>query len=103
MEEEIHGADREGAFVELESDGLRAHVGEVLLADQVELMFADALEVERVRNMLLEEKRMETGIEIDDASKKIKTVQIFEDGQKKFVGQSFEIHRVEWLCEPSLQ
>ena len=70
MEEEINGADREGAFVGLESDGLRAHAGEVLLADQ-------------------------TGIEIDEASKKIKTVQIVEDGQKKFVGQSFEIHRVE--------
>ena len=95
MEEEINGADRESAFVELESDGLRAHAGEVLLADQVELMFADALEVETVRDMLLEEKRMETGIEIDEASKKIKTVQIVEDGQKKFVGQSFEIHRVE--------
>ena len=95
MEEEINGADREGAFVELESDGLRAHAGEVLLADQVELMFADALEVETVREMLLEEKRMEMGIEIDEASKKIKTVQIVEDGQKKIVGQSFEIHRVE--------
>ena len=71
MEEEINGADRESAFVEHESDGLRAHAGEVLLAEQVELMFADALEVERVRDMLLEEKRMETGIEIDEASKKI--------------------------------
>ena len=95
MEEEINGADRESAFVELESDGLRAHARQVLLAEQVELMFADVLEVETVRDMLMEEKRIETGIEIDEASKKIKNVQIAEDGQKKFVGQSFEIHRVE--------